>query len=181
MAPSEVSYRRLDARELGRVAEIDRSEGIDAIYVQREGELDVVDGDFSSPPWDPRGDGEHSVAGVRRALEAWSSAGGVALGAFDGERLVGLAVVVPRLRPGVAQLAFLYVTADRRSHGIGLRLVSELESFATNEGASKMVVSATPSRNTVDFYRGRGYVPAAEPLPELLELEPEDVHMEKTL
>src|SRR5262245_50474444 len=93
MAHPELSYRRLDAGELGRVAEIDRSERIDAIYVQRGSALDVVDGDFSSPPWDARGDGEHSVAGVRRALEAWCSAGGMPLGGFDGERLVALAVV----------------------------------------------------------------------------------------
>jgi hypothetical protein len=44
-----------------------------------------------------------------------------------------------------------------------------------------MVVSATPSVNTVDFYRRRGYEPTAEPLPELFELEPEDVHLEKRL
>ena len=44
-----------------------------------------------------------------------------------------------------------------------------------------MVVSATPSLNTVRFYQRLGYEPMAEPLPELLELEPEDVHMQKEL
>ena len=44
-----------------------------------------------------------------------------------------------------------------------------------------MVVSATPSLNTVRFYLGQGYAPMEEPLPELLELEPEDIHMEKPL
>jgi hypothetical protein len=44
-----------------------------------------------------------------------------------------------------------------------------------------MVVSATPSENTVGFYRGRGFAPMAEPLAELLEREPEDVHMRKVL
>jgi hypothetical protein len=39
-----------------------------------------------------------------------------------------------------------------------------------------MVVSARPSANTVGFYRGRGFVPVADPLPELLALEPQDVH-----
>jgi len=33
----------------------------------------------------------------------------------------------------------------------------------------------------VRFYLGRGYVPDADPLPELLELEPEDVHLRKRL
>jgi hypothetical protein len=33
----------------------------------------------------------------------------------------------------------------------------------------------------VRFYLGRGYEPMAEPLPELLEREPGDVHMQKWL
>jgi hypothetical protein len=44
-----------------------------------------------------------------------------------------------------------------------------------------MVVSATPSENTVRFYVGRDLQPTAEPLAELFELEPEDVHMRKVL
>jgi hypothetical protein len=44
-----------------------------------------------------------------------------------------------------------------------------------------MVVSATPSDNTVRFYLSRGFRPTAEPLAELFELEPEDVHMRKAL
>jgi len=44
-----------------------------------------------------------------------------------------------------------------------------------------MVVSATPSVNTVRFYLSRGFEPMAEPIPELHELEPEDIHMQKRL
>ena len=44
-----------------------------------------------------------------------------------------------------------------------------------------MVVSATPSENTVRFYRGRGFEPMEEPFAELFELEPEDAHMLKAL
>ena len=44
-----------------------------------------------------------------------------------------------------------------------------------------MVVSATPSKSTVDFYLGRGFHVTAHPLAELLELEPHDVHMRKAL
>jgi hypothetical protein len=44
-----------------------------------------------------------------------------------------------------------------------------------------MVVSATPSQNTVRFYLGRGFALMARPLPELLAREPEDVHLHKVL
>ena len=53
--------------------------------------------------------------------------------------------------------------------------------IARTAGDSDMVVSATPTENTVRFYFGRGFQPMAEPLAELFELEPEDVHMRKVL
>ena len=93
----------------------------------------------------------------------------------------GIGVVVPHLRPRIAQLAFLHVSAPLRATGIGSRLSEQLEQIARAAGDSDMVVSATPSENTVRFYLGRGFQPMAEPLAELFELEPEDVHMRKVL
>lgn len=90
-------------------------------------------------------------------------------------------MVVSDLRPGIAQLAFLHVTAARRATGVGSLLCDELERIARADGATEMAVSATPTANTVRFYRGRGFEPTAAPLAELFEAEPEDVHMRKTL
>jgi hypothetical protein len=64
---------------------------------------------------------------------------------------------------------------------LGGRLSAELELLARRGGDTEIVVSATPSENTVRFYLGRGYRPMAQPLPELLDLEPEDVHMGKPI
>jgi len=115
------------------------------------------------------------------ALEHYVDSGGIAVGAFAGGRLVGVGVVVPHVRPGVAQLAYLHVSAPSRGTGVGRRLSEHRDQIACVRGDSDMVVSATPSENTVRFYRGRGFQPMAEPLAELLELEPEDVHMCKVL
>ena len=180
MEPS-VEFRRLGRNELSRVAEIDRSERIDVLYDQHGTELVARHGDWSAPAWDPNGHGEHSVAAHAHALEQYVDAGGIALGAFAGGQLVGIAVVVPHLRPRIAQLAFLHVSAPWRATGIGSRLSEQLEQIARTGGDSDMVVSATPSENTVRFYLGRGFQPMAEPLAELFELEPEDVHMRKVL
>jgi hypothetical protein len=65
--------------------------------------------------------------------------------------------------------------------GVGSRLCDDLEVIARGAGDTEMVVSATPSENSVRFYAGRGYEPMAQPLPELFELEPEYIHMRKTL
>jgi ribosomal protein S18 acetylase RimI-like enzyme len=85
------------------------------------------------------------------------------------------------MRPAIAQLAFLHVSRDFRAAGVGSRLAAGLELLARHAGDREVVVSATPSENTVRFYWDRGYRPMARPLPELLELEPEDVHMRKVI
>jgi GNAT superfamily N-acetyltransferase len=176
-----VRLRELELSELARVAEIDRRERIDAIYVQHGSQLELREGDYSSPPWRAEGTGEHSLVAVRVQLEEWAAAGGTAIGVFDGDRLVGIGLVVPHLRPQIAQLAFLYVNADHRGLGIGARLSTRLEEIARAASDTAMVVSATPSENTVRFYLNRGFAPMAEPLSELYELEPEDIHLDKTL
>ncbi len=178
-APIEV--KRIARVELARVGEIDRTERIDVIYVQRGTELEGRRGNWSAPAWDPYGHGEHSVEAQRHALEHYVDAGGIALGAFWKGRLVGIGVVVPHLRPGIAQLAFLHVSAAFQATGIGRRLSDELDLIARDAGDTEIVVSATPSENTVRFYRSRGYELMAAALPELYELEPADVHMRKAL
>jgi GNAT superfamily N-acetyltransferase len=176
-----VLYRRLDVSELPRIGEIDRTETIDALYVQRGSRLGLRAGDFSAPPWRVEGGGEHSVAAQRDAVEKYVRDGAVALGAFDDGRLVGIGLVTPHLRVGIAQLTYLHVSNGYRGQGVGGRLSDELERIARDAGATSIVVSATPSFNTVRFYGRRGYEPMAEPFPELYELEPDDVHMKKSL
>jgi GNAT superfamily N-acetyltransferase len=176
-----LQYRPLQRDELGRVREIDRTEAIETLYVQEGVSLREVHGDFSAAPWDPVGSGEHSVAAQRAELERYAGCGAICIGAFDDDRLVGIGVVRFHIRPGLAQLAYLHVSHGSRGQGVGIALAAELERLARQAGDTAMVVSATPSENTVRFYLNRGFTPMAEPLPELYELEPEDVHLEKKL
>ena len=177
----EITYSRLAHADLERIGEIDRTERIDTLYVQQGDRLDRRFGAFSAPAWFTEGEGEHSVAHQRAECERHLAAGGIALGAFANGRLVGIGIVRPHIRPGVAQFAFLYVSNAHRAQGIGQRLSEQLERLAREGGDTTMVVSATPSLNTVRFYLHRGFEPTAEPLPELYEREPEDVHLQKRL
>jgi len=181
MERSPIAYRRLAVSDLGRLGEIDRTERIDRIYMQHGTRLEQLAGARSSPPWDREGTGEHSVAGLRAMLEHVAARGATAVGAFSDGRLVGIGVVLPHIRPGVAQLVALYVSSTYRGHGIGKRLTGDLELVALDAGDTEMVVSSTPSANTVQFYLGRDFEPTGDPLPELYELEPEDIHMRKRL
>src|SRR5262249_16558729 len=124
-APVEI--RTLAHRELSRVGEIDRTEQIDVLFEQQGTELVARRGSWNAPAWDREGDDEHSVEAHRRELVRYVDAGGIARGAFSGERLVGIGVVVPHIRPAIAQLAFLHVSHDFRATGVGTRLSSELE------------------------------------------------------
>lgn len=176
-----IDYRTLDPTELERIREVDRTERIEVLYVQHGTRLEERAGDFSSPSWDLEGNGEYSVAALLRMLAQRIERGATAVGAFAGDRLVGFGVVLPHIRPSTAQLVALYVSDGCRGRGVGGRLSDELERIAHEAGDLEMVVSATPSANTVRFYLGRGFTPSAEPLPELFELEPEDVHLHKRL
>ena len=108
-----IEFKRLARVELSRVAEIDRTERIDLIYEQRGTELQERRGNLSSSAWNPHGHGEHSVEAQRHALEHYVDAGGIALGAFSEGRLVGIGLVVPHIRPEIAQLAFLHARATQ--------------------------------------------------------------------
>jgi GNAT superfamily N-acetyltransferase len=178
---SEITYSRLVPADLERIGEIDRTERIDTLYVQNGERLYQRSGDFSAPAWFIEGEGEHSVAHQRAECERHLAAGGIALGAFANGHLVGIGIVRPHIRPRIAQFAFLYVSNGHRAQGIGRHLSEELEGLARDAGDTTMVVSATPSLKTVHFYLHRGFEPMAEPLPELSELEPEDVHLHKRL
>jgi GNAT superfamily N-acetyltransferase len=178
---TEITYRRLVRADFERIGEIDRTERIDGLYVQHGDRLERRLGDFSAPAWFTEGEGEHSVAYQRAECERHLDAGAMALGAFAEGRLVGIGIVTPHIRPGIAQFAYLYVSNGYRARGVGRHLSEKLECLAGELGDTTMVVSATPSFNTVRFYLSRGFEPMAEPLAELHELEPEDVHLQKRL
>jgi hypothetical protein len=52
----------------------------------------------------------------------------------------------------MAQLVFLHVSAAFRATGISRRLSDELDLIARDAGDTEIVVSATPSEDTVRFY-----------------------------
>ena len=171
-----VTIRPLAVGECGRVVEIDVSEEDDVVFVQRGREIVTTSERWARPRRDARG-WMPLIEYWRPALEA----GGVALGAFDGERLVGMAVLRVRLTRDTAQLAALFVDREHRRRGVAGALVDEVERLARVHEARFLYVSATPSRSAVGFYGSRGFEPVAEPHPELFELEPDDVHMVELL
>lgn len=174
-----IAYRELSLAELDRTAEIDRAELIDGIYRVVDGALALEEYRFDAPGWPP-GEPGGNVAKMRGCLER----GGAAWGAFDGDRVVGIATLDGR-RIGTAldtlDLFFLHVGNGYRAHGIGRELVRLASLAARAAGARRLYASATPSRNTVTFYQRIGFRLASEIDPELYRVEPDDIHMDMKL
>ena len=171
--------RLLAAEELPLLWRVDRREYIPNIYRLEGRDLVLEPHNFDVPGWQ-EGHQESTMPRLLVALER----GGIAWAAFDGEIVAGGAVVdvVP---VGVArdliQLEWLHVSREYRSTGLGSLFIEKAKKVARERGALGLYISATPSENTVNFYRGRGARLVPEPDAALFALEPEDIHLELRL
>ena len=172
-----LEIQRLPADSIEIIARIDRSECIDYAYRLVDGALQKYAVEWDVPAWRTHGPGEHTV---QSKIDTWKPVvedGGVLLFAFNGGEIAGVSIVVTNLEPKMAWLAFMHVSRPYRRQGVGKSLWEEAETIARKSGASSMYVSAAPSGPTVDFYLGRGCELTNEPHPELLAMEPEDIHL----
>lgn len=170
-----MNLRLLKREELPTVWTIDRSEVHHHIYRMVDGVLTHTPYYFENPGWNPD-PAQHNLEEVNACFDR----GGMCLGAFDGETLAGFTVVDTLLRGPTQdqiQLKLLYVSRPYRQHGLGKQLFEEARTFARNQGASYLYISATPTENTVHFYQRRGAFLAVPPDPELLDREPKDIHL----
>jgi GNAT superfamily N-acetyltransferase len=170
-----LKMRSLARHELDIVWTIDRSEEHHNVYRMRDGELVLVSNYFHGQGWSPA-----QIAQNSQVLNECFDRGGAVIGMFDGAQIVGAAVVDPMPLGADCdqlQLKFLYVSRTYRGQGIGKQLLEEARTVARAQGAKALYISATPTENTVDFYRRCGAVVVSAPIPELYRLEPEDIHM----
>jgi len=79
------------------------------------------------------------------------------------------------------QLYFHHVDNHYRHRGIGGKLLKNVMLKAKKLGAKKLYISATPSKNTIDFYIHMGCRLASDLNSKLYRLEPEDIHLEFAL
>jgi ribosomal protein S18 acetylase RimI-like enzyme len=177
---SAITYRTLGPHEIDRIRDIDRTEEIRSGYRIEEGKLVCMDVNWDAPAWVEYGS-EHSFPAMIQGLQEDLACEGTLLGAFDEDRLAGIASFRPHLTDTLAQLSLLHVSNAYRRQGIASHLFRQVEALARATGAQALYVSATPSGSAVGFYTSRGCVPTATPHPRLLELEPDDIHMIKPL
>jgi GNAT superfamily N-acetyltransferase len=173
---------RLQSKDVSLVAEIDRSEHVNGQYRVIDGELQQIPALITEvAAWDPIGTGPHSVTGHIAFCESVVARGGILLGAFDEERIAGLAIVDPSFEPLLAWLAFLHVSRPYRRRGAAQALWNVAADIAAASGAESMYVSATPTESAVGFYLRQGCRLAHPVHPDLFAAEPEDIHLIRSL
>lgn len=168
--------RTLTRDEVKHVWTIDRSEVIDAVYHLESGSLVLRREHYNMRGWPP-GEAERYTP----HLETCYDQGGWFYGLFDDGELIGVVVLGNRFlgrSRDQLQLKFLHLSRSYRGMGLGKQLFELAMDEARKRGAKRLYISATPSEHTIDFYLRLGCTVTAEPDPELLELEPEDIHLE---
>ena len=183
-------YRELQLHEAELFGTIDRSEIIDGIYRAASGVLVLEEKRQEIVSWTVMYE-----AGTKHTrptqlpeyvarLQAFMNSGGPAFGAWDESRLVGVGSLDASGVGGdrsVMRLDMLYVSAGYRGRGIGRTLTEMVANSARALGAKALYISSSPTRGTVDAYLCMGAVVLEAPDPELLALEPDDIHLALSL
>ncbi|MBC2206679.1 GNAT family N-acetyltransferase [Listeria booriae] len=168
-----MEFRWLARKELEKLKQIDRKELVEEVYYVRDHELRLVREFYDIDGWL-----ESELGLYVQRLQSVFDGEGVIIGAFDNNVLVGIVSLEGYLIHGkTMKLDMLYVSHDYRKQGLGRRLVDIATQEATELGASELYISATPVRNTVDFYMRLGAELAMPPDAYLFELEPLDIHL----
>lgn len=142
--------RRLGLDDLGVIAGIDRTERVDIEYAVVDGRLIARRASIPEVrPWDPVGAGDHSVASMVDFCTPIVARGAALFGAFEGDRLLGMAIVEATFEPELAWLAFLHVSRPARRRGAASALWNAAIDEAAGAGARSLYVSATPAPRSV--------------------------------
>lgn len=171
-----IDLRQMSPEELSQVKEIDVSESGHLLYRYSEGKMVAT-----SQAWQRFNRSAEIWKSYVEQWQAFLEQGGIAIGAFDGKRLVGIAVLRYHLTESMAQLAALFVGRTYRRQGIAARLVQEVIRLARANGERELSVSATPSESAIGLYMSQGFTLAKQVNKELYTLEPEDMHLIRTL
>lgn len=110
--------------------------------------------------------------------------GGIAVGAFNNNQLVGFANVESELfgnKKEYVELPFIHVSNEARGSGIGKKIFALCCEKAKRLGAKKLYIAAHPSEETQHFYKAVGCEYAAEVNQKILDRESLDIQLEFTL
>jgi len=173
-----ITYKKLKLEEVNDniLSGFDRYQVIDRVKYLENGQILEKSIHFVEV-WD-----DDKLKEVARECRDVLENGGVFLIAKDGETVAGFATVESEIFfDEYLNLKIIQVSNPYRNKGIGTVLFQMIESEAKVLGAKKLYISGHSSVASQMFYKNRGCVLTKKLHPELYELEPYDIHLEKEL
>ena len=174
----EIIYRALEAHECERIKSINPARFIKRAWRSVGGIKQWIDLNWLDENF-PNGYEAH-LAG----LQATFANGGFAIGAFDGDCMVGF-VSVNRESFGIQSkyvlLDQLFVDNQYQNRGIGKQLFHQCATRAKLWKADKLYICAGSSEDTLAFYYALGCTAAAEINQQLYENDKNDMQLEYSL
>ncbi len=171
-----VTIKKLNKEEVDLIRKIDRSETIKGVYTYKAGEIHLEDVHQENS-----GFPEEEIQKIVHSVTHLLKEEGKLYGAFSNDEFLGMAALgvtpVGKLRDKLP-LEILYTTKESRGRGVGSSLMEAVIDDVKELGFNKLYISATPTINTVNFYRSKGAVITQDPDPILLEKEADDIHLE---
>ena len=174
-----MEIRTLRRNEIEKVRNITRNEVVEQVYYLIDGKLVLKDEFYDMKGWNAA-ELDRSIARLYDICDR----NGVLLGAFFGNRLIGVSVLESEFigeNKDQLQLYFHQIDSNFRHKGVGGRLFRKVVMEAKELGAKSLYISATPSKNTIGFYLHMGCRLVSKVNPELYVLEPKDIHLELLL
>jgi N-acetylglutamate synthase-like GNAT family acetyltransferase len=168
-----MEIRSVKRKEINDIRNIDRSEIINQIYYYKNSKLILKNEYYNVTGWEPNN--------IERNINNLYDRGGSFFGLFQEERIVGIVALECKFigsNNDQLQVVFLHIDKNYRKKGYGKILMNQAKERAKELGAKKLYISATPSKNTVDFYLYIGCKLASEINADLYQLEPNDIHLE---
>ena len=173
-----IEYRQLEAYECERMKEINPSRFIKRAWRTVNGVKQWIDLNWQDDNY-PDGYENHFIA-----LKATFESGGFAIGAFDGERLIGFCSVNREVFGSLNKYVLLdqiFVSNEYQGHGIGKKLFYLSAEMAKQWGVDKLYICAGSSEDTLAFYNSLGCVDAKEINQQLCEGDENDMQIEYNL
>ena len=171
-----MKIRAVKRNEIEEIRIIDRSEIINQIYYYKNSKLILKNEYYNVTGWEPN----NIERNINNLYELYDR-GGSFLGLFQKERIVGVIALECKFigsNNDQLQVVFLHIDNNYRKQGYGKILMNQTKERAKELGAKKLYISATPSKNTVDFYMHLGCKLTSEINADLFQLEPYDIHLE---
>ena len=146
-----------------------RYQEVKNVYRLQNGNLTLVYNPFTED-WD-------AVRLIEKAEEILSGQY-VTYCAYEGNRVVGEIMLIPKLNKGRLIIDSFHVSRDYRRRGIGRALFEAARQEALKMGAHALYASCCSSEETINFYTAMGFRLSSDPIPSLAEAEPYDLQME---